>query len=203
MAVVLNDRDLPLELFLAALRGADIPIGGHTDDHEHSGASGCGANDKLGHILELLSAGPSLARIVELTVGLGIAVSRECVERLSERADALTGSSLLDTPLQRIALLEAYGESVTLCGEHREQAIIINTVPATTLDRLELRERLGEQTAAFNVDLWAFEPSLQQVTAALGLEGLSLKSLLVAMVFYNLATALVLCGPKMPLLLRS
>jgi hypothetical protein len=203
MAFVLNGCDLALEPFLEALQRADIPIGGHTDDHEHIGASGCGANDKLGHILELISAGPSLARIVALTKELGMAVSEASISRLSKRADDLSGHSLLGTPTQRIALIAEYGNSVTLCGGHAEQLIVINAIPQTTLDRLSLRERLGERAAVFNVDVWAFKESLKQVATVLDQEDRAFEDLLTAMLFYNLATALALCGPSMPLVLRK
>jgi hypothetical protein len=202
MAFVLNGCNLAFEPFLEALRKASIPIGGHTDDHEHIDASGCGANDRLGHILELISAGPSLARIVALTKELGAAVSEADVSRLAKRADELSGSDLLGTPTQRIALIEEYGDTVTLCGGHAEQLIVINTIPQTTLDRSGLRDRLGERAAAFNVDTWAFRESLRQAAAALDQEDLSFESLLAALLFYSLATALVLCGPTMPLVLR-
>jgi hypothetical protein len=200
IAFVLSGRDLPLGSFLEGLRNAGLPVGGHTDGHEHIGASGCGANDKLGHILELLSAGPSLARVVALTRELGVPVSDALILRLSKRADDLSGNDLLGTPLQRIALIEQYGSVTSLCGEHTEQLIIINTIPATTLDRLSLKERLGERATVFNIDAWAFENSLRQAAGALGEKDVVFEDLLVAMLLYNLATALVLCAPGMPLI---
>ncbi|MDR1082406.1 MAG: cadmium-containing carbonic anhydrase [Coriobacteriales bacterium] len=205
VAFVLSGRDVPLEAFLKRLQKAGIPIGGHTDDHEHIGASGCGANDKLGHILELMSAGPSLARIVALTRELGVSVSESCVARLSKRADALNGSELLSTPVQRLALIKEYGSLMTLCKGHTEQLIVINTIAKTTLDRLSLKERLGGRAAVFNVDVWAFEDSLKQAATALDEEDESppFETLYAAMLFYNLATALVLCAPSMPMALRS
>jgi hypothetical protein len=203
VAFVLNGCDLPLESFLETAQKAGIPLGGHTDDHEHIDASGCGANDKLGHILELISAGPSLARVAGLSRELGIPVSETSVARISKRADDLGGHSLLGTPTQRIDLIKKYGNLTTLCGGHVEQLIVINTIARTTLDRSSLKEHLGERAAVFNVDAWAFKESLKRTAAALDKEDLSLEGLLLAMVFYNLATALVLCGPSMRIVLRS
>ncbi|MDR1015101.1 MAG: hypothetical protein LBL86_09030 [Coriobacteriales bacterium] len=205
VAFVLNGCDLPLEDFLKGLQRAGVPIGGHTDDHAHGEASGCGANDKLGRILELVGTGPALDRIVALVEDMGVPVSEAGILRISKRADALSvsGSVLLGTPVQRLSLIGEHGSSVTLGGGHTEQLIVINAVPGTTLDRQALKGRLGEQAAAFNVDVWAFAGSLGQAAAALGLEGLPPQGLLVAMLLYNLATALVLCGPSMRLLLRS
>jgi hypothetical protein len=203
VAFVLGGCDLSLEDFLAALQSAGVPIGGHTDDHEHVGTSGCGANDKLDHILGLLSGGLSLARVVSLAKVLGVPVSEACASQLSQRAYELKGSPLLGTPPQRMALLESYGKTVTLCGGHSEQLVIVNAVPQTTLNRTRLTESLGEQAAAFNVDVWAFPGSLEQAAAALSQDCPEQEYLLAAMVFYNLATALVLCASDMPVVLRS
>jgi hypothetical protein len=204
VAFVLNGCDLSLETFLKGLQGGGVPIGGHTDDHAHGGASGCGANDKLDTILGIIGTRRTLGPIVALAEALGAPVSEADALRLSKRAVALrgNGSALLGTPGQRLSLIEEHGSSVTLCGGHTEQLVVINDVPATTLDRAALKRRLGEQAAAFNVDVWAFEASLAQAAAALGLEYPAPQALLVAMLLYNLATALVLCGPSMRLVLR-
>ncbi|MDR2108486.1 MAG: hypothetical protein LBP28_03380 [Coriobacteriales bacterium] len=203
VAVVLSGHDLPLEGFLRALRDDGVPIGGHSDDHEHSGASGCGANDKLETILQLINNEQTLSCITGLAKGLGMVIEPKCAARLARRAGYLTESPLLGTAAQRLSLIEEYGQSVVLCGGHSEQLIIINTVPKTTLNRSLLKERLGENAAAFNVDLWAFEPSLRRVVVATGLKNPDFDDLFAALLFYNLATALVLCGPEMRVVLRS
>ena len=202
-ALLLSGPDIRFEDFLAGLKAAGIGIGGHTDDHAHGASSGCGANDKLQTILELIAATASSQRIAVLAASLGVVIDEQDAARLAERAAELAGGDGLGTATERLALLRCYGDVSSLCGAHNEQLIVINAVQGTTLDRFALSERFGERAAVFNVDSWAFEPSLLAMTNALGFQDLDLQNLLAALTAFNLGCALALCDSCMPVALRT
>ena len=202
-ALLLSGPDIRFEDFLAGLKAAGIGIGGHTDDHAHGASSGCGANDKLQTILELIAATAGSQRIAALAAGLGVVIDEKDSAKLAERAAELAGGDGLGTATERLALLRCYGDVSSLCGAHNEQLIVINAVQGTTLDRFALSERFGERAAVFNVDSWAFEPSLLEMTDALGFQDLDLQNLLTALTAFNLGCALALCDGSMPVVLRT
>lgn len=179
------------------LRQAGYEVGGHTDTHAQGDKSGCGANDKLPDIYDFIAQnGPMLQ---ELAVRLGVEVSGPTHDLLQANAAKRTqfskGAELL-AYLKQVARSEFVD---TLEGEHNEVAAVINTVPQTTLDRAALAKEFGLNYQAFNVDVWAFEEAAKVLS---GVQS-EVAAKVAAMVYYNLATTLVLAGPKLRVIVRS
>ncbi len=176
---------------LRALTERGYEVGGHTDDHAHGEASGCGANDKLASIYEYIATRGDVLRAT--TAHLGIQVSDETHEMITGNAAARTefshGAELLSI------LREQAGEGAVdpLEGAHQEVLAVINNRPGTTLDRVALADEFGLDYEVFNVDAWTFSEAANAV--AINPEDAGQK--VVAMVYYNLATTYVLSGPKM------
>lgn len=176
---------------LYLLKEEDREIGGHTDDHAHGEVSGCGANDKLPLIYDFIGRHGDDLR--GLTESLGIAVNDKTHERITTNATERTkfskGSELLGT-------LKTEGDEnsvSTLRGSHNEVIAVINKRVGTTLDRGALEAEFGSDYQAFNVDAWSFEEAAR--VTSLSQEEIDQK--VVAMAYYNLATAHVLGGSKL------
>lgn len=176
---------------LVALQGAGLAIGGHTDDHAQGVASGCGANDKLPLIYDFMVR--KAAEIRDVATAVGMSVSDETHELIIRNAKARTefsaGSELLD------ALVKAGGDAVVdpLRGSHNEVVAVINLHSGTTLDREALEREFGPDYQAFNVDAWSFAAAAEAISSS----SEEVQQKVVAMVYYNLATAGVLCGKTM------
>lgn len=174
------------------------PIGGHTAEDLHGAPSGCGANDKLSEIYDFIAKNGEVLR--GLAAELGVKVDEETQQLITGNAAARSefsdGAALLKT------LKDKGGdESVdVLKGAHKEVVAVINKRAGTTLDRNAFEAEFGEGYQAFNVDTWAFAEGARLITQ-MGDDQEQLKKQIAqkqaAMVYYNLATACVLCGPNM------
>lgn len=188
------------ENILNFLHDNGYEIGGHTGTHAAGSASGCGANDKLDMIYAYMAQCGDTLRT--LAAGLGVQIADEMHELLTANAAARTefstGRSLLD-------ILQAKANPLfvdTLAGEHREVATVVNTRRGTTLDRDTLAYEFGPNYQAFNVDVWAFEAAARAISKPDASDDM-IASKVAALVYYNLATALVLSGPAMRLVTVS
>lgn len=165
-------------------------VGGHTDDHAHGEMSGCGANDKLDKIYKFIANSGDV--LYDLADKLGVVVDDETHEMIvanaAARTEFSTGAELLDV------LKEAEEPHIEeLLGAHNEVVAVINTIPDTSLDRTALTAKFGTEYQAFNVDAWAFEIAAQKISN----DEDEVTAKVAAMAYYNLATAHVLCGKNM------
>lgn len=176
---------------LAILRGEGAPVGGHTDDHAHGEASGCGANDKLSLIYDFTVRHADEIR--GLADAVGVSVDDETHDLIVSNAAARTSFSAGGELLTE--LRQAGGEEAIdpLEGGHKEVVAVINLRTGTTLDREALAAEFGNDYQAFNVDAWSFA----EATEAISLSEEETNQKVAAMVYYNLATAGVLCGKGM------
>lgn len=176
---------------LNVLRGEGQTVGGHTDSHAQGDVSGCGANDKLPLIYDYISRRGDELR--SLTEALGVVVNDEAhgliLANATGRSSFSTGGELLGE-LRGIAGEEAVDP---LTGSHNEAVAVINLRSGTTLNREALAVEFGNDYQAFNVDAWSFAEAAEAVS--LSEEEANQK--VVAMAYYNLATAGVLCGKGM------
>lgn len=168
------------------------PVGGHSDDHnaDSSEASGCGANDKLPLIYEMIARkGDVVRRYVEAILGDRIddATHELIVGNASGRASFNTGREVLNV------LEEANADVEQLEGSHNEVVAVINMRAGTTLSREMLAEKYGNDYQSFNVDAWAFQNAAELISDTAD----EARQKIIAMTYYNVATALVLCGPNM------
>lgn len=155
----------------------------------HGAPSGCGANDKLPAIYDFIAThGADLRRMAaQLGVELDDATHDMLVSNAVGRTQFSDGSELLNdlktTPDAKVAELE---------GAHREVIVAVNTKFGTTLDREALRAAYPD-LQAFNVDAWSFVTTARLLTD----DPQEASELAAAMTYYNLATACVLAGKSM------
>ncbi len=172
------------------LEEAGEMVGGHGDNHAEGAASGCGANDKLEKIYAFMVRSADILR--ELAEKLGVVVDDithdTIIANAAARTQFSTGAELLSVLLENE---NAHHEE--LLDVHNEVVAVINTQPDTSLDRQALADHFGDDYQAFNVDVWAFSGAAASIAELP--EEISAK--VVAMVYYNLATAHVLCGKGM------
>lgn len=180
---------------LAFIQAAGYEIGGHTDSHATGDGSGCGASDKLAPIYEFIGREGEQLRALAATLGITAsgAAFVQIVENARARQEFSRGRDMLET-------LATYGDDTVdyLTGDHREVVVVINTKDGTTLDRLALRREFGEAYEAFNVDAWTFGDA-SELTAESPEEA---EAKVLALTFYNLATAHKLCGKAMRVIVR-
>jgi hypothetical protein len=164
------------------------PVGVHTDTHATGENSGCGANDKLPTIYAMIVREHAYIRqVAESILGEPIAddVHESIVARASERQAFSSGSDVASSVV---------GASEKLEGQHNEVVAVINLVPGTTLDRERVASVYGDELQAFNIDAWAFEASARMISED---NEDMIAQKIIALTYYNIATALVLCGPNM------
>lgn len=185
---------------IALLQVKNYPVGGHSDDHHTDPEdSGCGANDRLEKIYNIIAREPNLVKqYVEAILSTTVDDETHAliVGNAGGRVSFSRGNEVLEVFKQtQDAKLEE------LEGHHNEVVAVINKKPGTTLDRKMLAEVYGANYQAFNVDAWSF----QEAAAAIAEPGNDKEILqkIIAMVYYNVATALVLCGPKMRVVIRE
>ena len=177
---------------VGALTNEGYVVGGHTDEHADDEKSGCGANDKLMPIYQYIAQNSDLLRGLT-EEKFGYIVSDETHAMITGNA---TTRNQFSKGSQLLAALKANAEAEfvdRLHGKHSEVITVINKRQGTTLDRDALAAEFGSEYEAFNVDEWAFDEAAR-VTSITPEEVQQKK---VAMAYYNLATALVLAGPKM------
>lgn len=166
-------------------------VGGHDDEHHGTDGSGCGANDKLPAIYDFLARKGDVIRSVAGALGVEVpdALHAKIVGNAATRTEFSSGAEMLDA-------LENHDDEVIvehLGGDHKEVVAVINTKEGTTLNRQAISDEFGEDYEAFNVDVWAFKNAAELLTGNAEQQ----QELAAAMVYYNLATAHVLCGANM------
>ncbi len=178
---------------LRFLKEAGNSVGGHTAANLHGAPSGCGANDKLPAIYAYMAQGADQLRAVATGV-LGYEISDEDHALIINNAAARTDFSAGDEVLAN--LKEQGGEDCVdvLQGAHTEVIAVINRRLGTTLDRDAIQAEFGDDYEAFNVDEWSFNEGARLISQT-GVAEQRQKR--IAMLYYNLATAGVLCGPGM------
>lgn len=167
------------------------PVGGHDDDLHAVGASGCGANDKLAFIYDFLARQGDQIRTV--AKALGVSVSDEIHATILANANARTNFSAGDQMLSELTSHDDKTIVEHLTGPHKEVIAVINTKAGTTLDRQALQNEFGDDYEAFNIDVWSFA----EAAAVISQNSDEVEAKIAAMIYYNLATAHVLCGPNL------
>ncbi len=174
---------------IAKLKSANLPLGGHVDEYQNDIKSGCGACDRLSEVYQRIITSSKSVR--SLTEAIGVAVDDSLHERMlanaAARRDFPTGAQLKNELAKDSATIDH------LRGEHNEVVAVINKQVGTTLNRDALEAEFGPDYEAFNIDVWAFE----NAAAVIADDTNNTHAMVAAMSYYNIATALVLCGPQM------
>lgn len=181
------------EALLDYLLAKEYVVGGHTAQDLHGAPSGCGANDKLGLIYEYIAQNGDTLRNVTESLGYDISDADHAliIGNAAKRHDFSGGDALLAT-------LREKGDEQSvdvLRGAHTEVMAVINRRGGTTLDRDAVEAEFGDQYEAFNVDEWSFQAGAEAISQEGAQDEVRQKR--IAMMYYNLATAGVLCGPDM------
>lgn len=175
------------------IQGEGEPVGGHCTHSASGEKCGCGAKDEIKPVYGMIADNPLMIR--RKVESLGIVVSDEVhnliVKNASARTDFPTGAEL-SAGLKDVAGEQA--ESV-LAGPHKEVVAAINTNEGTSLDRQALAEVFGPDYQAFNIDAWTFADA----AAAISLTDEEAEMKVVALAYYNVTAAFILCGPGMRL----
>ncbi|MEO5499259.1 MAG: hypothetical protein ABIR46_02050 [Candidatus Saccharimonadales bacterium] len=210
------DINESLRATVIAFAEKDVYCGAHSGAHQVSGATDCGANDKMEAIFENgLLHGESIAVTTqELVEFAGVDYSPEAQFRSREGwAHALqmprffknsTGESRLDTILDTVGVIhkvlgseEPVAVSKHLAGKHNEKFIFVNLVESKTLSQANFRQKLQELFPAvskeklpqvFVVDV----PRIVKLTKALTDDADERQVTLQSGVAYQLATAATL-----------
>lgn len=173
------------------LQSQNLPVGGHSDDHhEDPNDSGCGDNDRLPKIYDMIVRKADLIKQYAEAI-LGTVINDEThkliIRNAAARTDFSRGSEVL-------RVLESEGAQLeTLEGSHNEVVAAINFRSGTTLDRTQVADKYGPSYQSFQVDAWSFQKAAEAISDTID----ETQQRVVAMTYYNLATALVLCGPNM------
>lgn len=176
---------------LRFLKKNQYDVGGHDADHKPECGSGCGANDKLEDIYRIIAKNGDTIRTVAASIGVDVDVATH--EMIVDKAGSRTTFSDGETLLAELEYQAGQDAIDNLAGPHNEAVAVINTRFGTTLDRDALAEEFGPDYQAFNVDVWSFDEAAKVIS----LSEAEQAQKVAALAYYNIATALALCGPSM------
>ena len=177
----------------------------HRDDHAHGEDAGCAAADKVGAIFTIIAQRGEQLRVLATELGLGSDISDETHQQIIRHAIdesklvMASGNDLVamvDAQLAKSA--EPTGAHTDMLqGSHHEAVVVMNQRAGTTLDRQALArefDRAHEHRQAFNIDTWTFAPSAEALYPG---DSTVQQHATTAMLYYNLAAIMALCGPRM------
>ena len=177
----------------------------HRDDHAHGEQAGCAAADKVGAIFTIIAQRGEQLRSLATELGFGGDSSDEAHQQIIHHA-ADESKLVMASGNDLVAMVDAQlakGAEPTgahtdmLRGNHHEVAVVMNQRTGTTLDRQALArefDRAHEHHQAFNIDTWAFAPSAEALYPG---NPTAQQYATTAMLYYNLAAIMALCGPRM------
>lgn len=187
---------------LDVLKREEYDVGGHTDDHASGDKSGCGAADRLPEIYQKIAHNGEWIREQAEAI-LGHEIDEEThqmlVSNAAQRVQFDSGTKISETLNKSNDITDADTMNEQLEGSHNEVIAVINLIEGTTLDRDSLRAAFGDELQAFNVDGWSFAHAADKTS----LDSDEVNEKVAAMTYYNLATALALCGPAMRVIVRK
>lgn len=177
----------------------------HRDDHAHGEDAGCAAADKVGAIFTIIAQHGEQLRSLATKLGLGSDSSDEAHQQIIRHATdesklvMASGNDLVamvDAQLAKSA--EPTGAHTDMLhGSHYEAVVVMNQRAGTTLNRQALAQEFDRASAhrqAFNIDTWAFAPSAEALYPG---DPTAQQHATTAMLYYNLAAIMALCGPRM------
>jgi len=178
----------------------------HRDDYAHGEDAGCAAADKVGAIFTIIAQHGEQLRSLATELGLGGDISDEAHQQIIRHAideSKLVVASGNDLVVMADAQLAKSAEPTgahtdILQGSHHEAVVVMNQRAGTTLDRQALAQEFDrapdEHHQAFNIDTWAFAPSAEALYPG---DPTAQQQAATAMLYYNLAAIMALCGPRM------
>lgn len=177
----------------------------HRDDYAHGEDAGCAAADKVGAIFTIIAQRGEQLRVLATELGFGSDSSDEAHQQIirhaADESELVMASgndlvAMVDAQLAKSA--EPTGAHTDMLhGSHHEAVVVMNQRTGTTLDRQALArefDRISEHHQAFNIDTWAFAPSAEALYPD---DPTAQQQATTAMLYYNLAAIMALCGPRM------
>ncbi len=177
----------------------------HRDEHAHGEDAGCAAADKVGAIFTIIAQHGEQLRSLATELGLGSDSSDETHQQIIRHA-ADESKLVMASGNDLVAMVDAQlaksaeptgAHTDMLQGSHHEAAVVMNQRTGTTLDRQALAREFDRTHAhhqAFNIDTWAFAPSAEALYPG---DPTAQQHATTAMLYYNLAAIMALCGPHM------
>ena len=184
----------------------------HRDHHAHGEDAGCAAADKVGAIFTIIAQHGEQLRSLATELGLGGDISDEAHQQIIRHAideSKLVVASGNDLVVMADAQLAKSAEPTgahtdILQGSHHEAVVVMNQRAGTTLDRQALAQEFDrapdEHRQAFNIDTWAFAPSAEALYPD---NPTAQQQATTAMLYYNLAAIMALCGPRMTVMVLA
>ena len=177
----------------------------HRDDRAHGEDAGCAAADKVGAIFTIIAQHGEQLHSLATELGLGGDISDEAHQQIIRHA-ADESKLVMASGNDLVAMVDAQlaksaeptgAHTDMLHGSHHEAVVVMNQRAGTTLDRYALArefDRAHEHHQAFNIDTWAFAPSAEALYPG---DPTAQQYATTAMLYYNLAAIMALCGPRM------
>ena len=178
----------------------------HRDDRAHGEDAGCAAADKVGAIFTIIAQHGEQLRSLATELGLGSDSSDEAHQQIIRHA-ADESKLVMASGNDLVAMVDAQlaksaeptgAHTDMLHGSHHEAVVVMNQRTGTTLDRQALAQEFDrapdEHRQAFNIDTWAFAPSAEALYPG---DPTAQQQAATAMLYYNLAGIMALCGPRM------
>lgn len=177
----------------------------HRDDHAHGEQAGCAAADKVGAIFTIIAQRGEQLRSLATELGFGGDISDETHQQIIRHA-ADESKLVMASGNDLVAMVDAQlaksaeptgAHTDMLQGSHHEAVVVMNQRAGTTLDRQALArefDRAHEHRQAFNIDTWTFAPSAEALYPG---DSTVQQHATTAMLYYNLAAIMALCGPRM------
>ena len=177
----------------------------HRDHHAHGEDAGCAAADNVGAIFTIIAQHGEQLRSLATELDLGSLSSDEAHQQIIRHA-ADESKLVMASGNDLVAMVDAQlaksaeptgAHTDILRGNHHEAAVVMNQRAGTTLDRHALArefDRAHEHHQAFNIDTWAFAPSAEALYPG---DPTAQQHAATAMLYYNLAAIMALCGPRM------
>ncbi len=178
----------------------------HRDHHAHGEDAGCAAADKVGAIFTIIAQHGEQLRSLATELSLGSDSSDETHQQIIRHAIdesklvVASGHDLVTMVDAQLAKsVEPTGAHTDMLhGSHHEAAVVMNQRAGTTLNRQALAQEFDrapdEHRQAFNIDTWAFAPSAEALYPG---DPTAQQQAATAMLYYNLAAIMALCGPRM------
>ena len=180
----------------------------HRDDHAHGEQAGCAAADKVGAIFTIIAQRGEQLRSLATELGLGSDISDEAHQQIIRHA-ADESKLVMASGNDLVAMVDAQlaksaeptgAHTDMLHGSHHEAVVVMNQRAGMTLDRQALAQEFNQQYQAFNIDTWAFAPSAEALYPD---DPTAQQQASTAMLYYNLAAIMALCGPRMTVMVLA
>ncbi len=184
-----SSLDGQFQKLLTFLNESGNPTGGHLD---------CAALGKLATAYPHMRRNGDLLRNKTSEL-FGYDISDDDHNLIMSRIESRVTFSDGDEMLQK--LYDEQARVDTMEGEHSPKAIVFNRRTGTTLNRNKLRDEFGEDFKALSIDEWSFEEAARATSHLGGEEEVRQKR--IAMAYFNLGVASLLCGPNTPIVVRN